>query len=175
LDQAEVKSGDRRFLVTYVVAVVVLGVVAIGWLLGSRWLSSQGFDYGAPRPTQATVAGYLLAYRHGASSWSSLRISADGHECDVLADSQFLRDACVLTVNVDPSWIAAPAAGRINNEDTPSYLGVTWRAVMAADPAFCDRGGLLGDRSTRCKSAAASGSVTFSDGDWMVTVSSSQR
>jgi hypothetical protein len=170
-----VNSSVKRFLRTYILAVTVLGLAAIGVLISARWLSTQGFDYGAPRPTPATLAGYTLSYRRADSPWTQIRVSADGRECDALAATQFLRDACVLAVNVDPSWIAAPAAGRINSEDTPSFVAVTWRAVMARDPGLCDRGGLLQERSARCKAAAAAGSFTFDNEEWAAMVSSEQR
>ncbi|MDP2350652.1 MAG: hypothetical protein Q8M74_05795, partial [Chloroflexota bacterium] len=125
-----------RFLRTFGVALV--GILVAAWL-GTKALGflGAGFDYGAPRPTPATLQGYQLSYKVATADWTPLAVDAEARACGVLAASTLLRDSCVLAVNVDPRWIAAPAFGTLNSEDTPSYLAITWRAVLAGDPSLC--------------------------------------
>lgn len=156
-----------RFLRTFLIALVGIVVVVA---VGSRVLGALGPDYGALRPTPATLRGYDLSYRIEDGAWTPLAIDDDGKACDALAQSPFLRDSCVLALNVDPRWIATPAYGTLNTRDTPSAVAITWRAVMANDPELCVQGGLLDSRLQACQSSASAGRAENSDGVVSVVV-----
>ena len=160
-----------RFARIYIIALASLLLCV--WLAGLVLSFARGsaFDYSGQRPTPAVVAGYKLQYQVGSGAWSSLMVDADGKACDAIAQSQFLREACVLATNVDPTWGAVVAAGRLNNEDTPSFAAITWRAALARDGSQCEHGGLLDTRLAGCKTAAADGRATFSDSGVTVVIS----
>jgi hypothetical protein len=158
----------RTFLVAFVV--VLLAAWAWSWIVG---IFSVQPDYGAARPTPATLRGYALRYQIAGRAATELVVDDEGKSCDVLAASRELRDVCVLALNVDPAWIAAPAYGKLNTVDTPSYTAITWRAVLGGDPALCDRGGLLDARLAACRDAAAAGTTTSTEGS--VTVEITRR
>lgn len=158
-----------RFLATFIVA---LAVIVIAVWARSLVLGVLDPGYGAPRPTPATLRGYALSYRIGGGDWMRLDVDDEAKACDALAKSGFLRDSCVLAVNVDPHWIATPAYGRLNTEDTPSAVAITWRAVLARDAGMCKQGGLLNERLALCQSAVASGRAEFADGSVSVAVTS---
>lgn len=155
----------RTFLVAFVV--VLLAAWAGSWIIGVFGVQP---DYGAARPTPATLRGYTLHYRIGDATAGELVVDDEGKSCEVLAASRDLRDVCVLALNVDPAWIAAPAYGKLNTVDTPSYRAITWRAVLGGDPALCDRGGLLDARLAACRDAAAAGTTTSTEGSVTVEI-----
>ncbi len=171
-----VRAVPRRaiwvFAKTYIAALLVL--LAGFWLVRAfipAFLGTSAY-YSSPVPTPQEMAGFSLKYREGSErGWTTLSVGADEAECQALAHSAYLRDACVLAVNVDPHWIAPAARGRLNFEDTPAYVAIVWRSVLSGDRSTCDAGGLLAERRAACETAVASGSASFSDGPVTAAVS----
>ena len=156
-----------RVLRTFIIALAGI-LILVG--AASLALGALGLDYGALRPTPATLRGYVLSYRLGNGDWVRLDIDDEAKACDALAQSRFLRDSCVLAVNVDPRWIAAPGYSRLNTQDTASAVAITWRAVLAGDPEMCAQGGLLDTRLAWCQSAVDVGRAETQDGSVSVVV-----
>ncbi|MES2211392.1 MAG: hypothetical protein V4515_14610 [Chloroflexota bacterium] len=106
------------------------------------------------RPTAAPVEGYELSYAVDGGNPVSLVVDPDGRACEALKRSEYLRVACVLATNKNPRVIAGAAFGKLNNEDTPAFEAILWRARMDSNPTFCDDSGLLEPRLGRCHAVA---------------------
>ncbi len=164
------RSAALSFVRTYLIALAVLMTIGIGAFVIFRQAVSRSGGFDAPRPTGAVLRTYDLEIKHGAEKPRIVAIDVDGAACQALGTSSFLATACVLALNIDPTYIAAEAFGRLNTEDTPSSEAMIWRAILNDDPNICDRGGLTGDRLTRCRIAADRPFYTTSRDGWTVTV-----
>lgn len=157
------------FTRTYLIALAVLMTLGIGAVVVVRQATRPG-GFDAPRPTGAVLRTYALQIQRGSAPPTTTAVDVDGAACRALNASQFLATACVLALNVDPTFIAAEAFGRLNTEDTPSYEAMVWRAILDGDPDICDRGGLVGDRLTHCRIVAGNPSYSGTRDGLTVTV-----
>jgi hypothetical protein len=160
----------REFLKTYIFALVILLVVGFTISVALRAFGEVSPDYDAPRPTPAQLASYVLRFQVDGEAFRSVDVATDGAQCELLAQSSFLRKACVLALNQDPTFIAGEAFGDLNNRDTPAYEAIIWRARLDRDPQICDRGGLLGARLARCREVAVADTYDRKDGDLRVMI-----
>jgi len=158
------------FARTYLIALVVLSAIGLGTTLYLRQAASAPSGLGAPRPTGAVLQPYALAAQRGSAVAATISVDVDGRACEDLIGSDFLKTACVLALNIDPTFIAGEAFGRLNTEDTPSAEAMVWRAVLSDDPDVCDRGGLVGDRLSRCRIAAGKPSYSITRDGWTITI-----
>jgi hypothetical protein len=142
-----------RFVRTYLIALLALSVIG---LLAVAIVGAATFMAPSNRPRiSAVLEPYRLSYV-GPSSSGDVMVDVEAAACDRLKPSQYLLVACTLALNVDPRFIAGEAFGGINNDDTPSYEAVIWRARLESDPTICEQGGLLGERLTTCREVASS-------------------
>lgn len=112
--------------------------------------SCTGCLWGAVR--EISLGGFELLVQRGSQSPEPLLISRDGSGCETLG--QPLADVCFLVPPLDPNVIGGAAQGRLNDIDTPSLTALIWRARIDGDITVCQRGGLIGQRRTRCEQAA---------------------
>lgn len=117
---------------------------------------------------EVPLAGFELVVQHDSQSPEPLQITRDGSGCETLG--QPLADVCVLVPNLDPSVIGGAALGRLNDIDTPSLTALIWRARIDGDVSVCQRGGLTGERRTRCELATQDPNYAATEGDTTVTV-----
>ncbi len=125
-----------------------------------------GCLWGAVR--EVPLAGFELVVQRDSQSPEPLLISRDGSGCESLGQS--FAAVCFQVPNLDPSVIGGGALGRLNDIDTPSLTALIWRARIDGDVTVCERGGLLGERLTRCHLAAVDPNYTEVHGDTTVQV-----
>ena len=114
------------------------------------------------------LAGFEVLVQRGSQSPAPLLISRDGSGCETLGEP--LSNACFLVPNLEPSNIGGAAQGRLNDVDTPSLTALIWRARLDGDVSVCQRGGLTGERRTRCEQAAQDPNYFAKQGDMTVSV-----
>ncbi len=137
---------------------LLLCVVLAGACTGCLW--------GAVR--EIPLAGFELVVQHDSQSPEALLISRYGSGCETLG--QPLADVCFLVPPLDPNVIGGAAQGRLNDIDTPSLTALIWRARIDGDITVCQRGGLTGERRTRCEQAAQDPNYAVTEGDTTVKV-----
>lgn len=101
-------------------------------------------------PTPNPVAGFDVTI-HESGATHTISIGADGTGCASLGS---LEQVCRLAVNQSAPVIGGAAFGRLNDQDTPSFEALVWRARLDADPTVCERGGLLEPRLSTCYARA---------------------
>jgi len=146
---------------------------------------------GRTRPTAAITESYVLEYARGTDARIRLTIDKDAAACLVLRAIEIgsrspspvgtasplptepeptLYVACVLATNIDGTFIAGEAFGKLNDEDTPALEAIIWRARLDADRTFCESAGLLGERLEHCHAAVDADVYRVTDGDLTVVV-----
>ena len=152
----------RRFVVTYLVALLAF-LAAGGLLIGGRRVLAELQSMGPrPRPTAAIQQPYSLRYRQDDGPWVTLEVDRMGDACEPLRASELLYSACVLATGIDTEFIASDAHGELNTKDTFAMVAISWRARLDRNPADCHRSGLLGTRLEQCLADVA-------DPDYIVT------
>lgn len=151
----------------------------------------DAFMTGQTRPTEAVVEGYVLAYARGAEPLMALVIDKDATKCQALRAIEIadrtahsasttwpqptdpeptLYVACVLATNIDARFIAGEAFGKLNEEDTPAFEAIMWRARLNADRTVCESAGLLGARLDLCHAAVDAKVYRVTDGPLTVVI-----
>ena len=119
-------------------------------------------------PTQVPISGFELLVQRGSQPQERLVISKDGSGCQTLGEP--LSTVCLMATNVQPDVIGGAAFGKLNDADTPSLTALIWRARIDGDVSVCQRGGLTGERRSRCERAARDPNYAAVQGDITVQV-----
>lgn len=130
-----------------------------------EWIGAQS----GPVPRQDR-AGFAVVLQTGIGDTQTISIDAEGEACDELSAVPRWVETCRLATYLAPTLIAGAAMGRLNHEDTPSFLAIRWRATLGSDPGFCLRSGLLGDRLLTCQRDAERRTSADMEGSWSVRV-----
>jgi hypothetical protein len=160
----------RRFGRTYLIALAILVVVAVGATIVVNVSDLLSRPSGQPRPSLAGQAPYDLTYRVDGQPSTILHVDVDARACEVLAKSTLLVSACSLATYLDPSVIATDAHGELNDRDTSALEGIIWRGRLDKRAGDCDDSGLLGDRLVRCRAAVVNPSYSVTDQGLTVSI-----
>lgn len=154
----------------------------------------DAFMTGQTRPTEAVTEGYVLEYARGAEALMPLVVDKDAEKCLALRAIEIadrtahpassvspqptdpeprLYVACVLATNIDVRFIVGEAFGRLNEEDTPAFEAIIWRARLEAERSVCESAGLLGARLDRCHAAVDAKEYRVTDGPLTVVIAPS--
>jgi hypothetical protein len=121
-------------------------------------------------PPVTPTASYEIDFRRDGGAMRPLRVGRSGEGCEQISQSHRLYETCLVAVNLDPAVIGGSALGKLNDEDTPAFDALVWRARLGADASVCDRGGLLGEYLARCRHHAETRDYAVSDRGITVSV-----
>jgi hypothetical protein len=161
----------RGALLAFVAAGVVFAVSALvaAWYFSSQRPGVLTPPSGPMQPDPNPLSGYQIEVALDGSSFSPVRIGADGAGCEIFSDDDANR-TCLIAINTIPSIIGGEAFGELNFKHTPAFDALVWRSIVENDITVCARGGLEDDFLRRCEMEAANEDYEYEVGPVRVHV-----
>ena len=119
-----------------------------------------------PNPTGA----YAIEVSLNRGEFRPVTIGPDGEGCPQFSSVEDTERTCFITKLLNPWTIGGEAYGELNDERTPAFDALVWRARADADVSVCQRGGLTGAFLADCISAARDPDYVYERGPFRVRV-----